>query len=956
MFYSIIKKKRDIWYNSSECTVKELIEYMEHINKLRNVQIDAIKTYLFLKIACNNRPLWELFYEGVFNSLDISTLEIAQNTRDYFYKNPCALALYQYAIIKNDRGEQVSLKLEKEIKQNFDKINYKKVFQDIFYGIEYTDYLFSLPMGAGKTFLMACFMYLDLYFALNEPDNKIFAHNFIILAPSGLKSSVIPSLKTIQNFNPTWVIPEPVASKLKQIIKFEVLDQGKTATKSNKIKNPNVQRIAIYQPIEELFGLVAVTNAEKVILDRVEKTDDQLKLMSAKELAQYRASNELRALIGKIPNLSVYIDEVHHATNDSIKLRSVVTKWGQNQTLNSAIGFSGTPYLEKADTVILSNELKTQNKEIANVVYYYPLVDGIGNFLKKPVVKISDSSNRLFIVENGLIEFFNSYKDIIYFDGTKAKLGIYCGSIENLEEDIYPLCCNIVSKYGLNPDEVILKFHKGNKIYPAPINSNHEFALLDSDISKVRIILLVQIGKEGWDCKSLTGIILSQEGDCPTNMVLQTSCRCLRQIDKTKEETALIYLNKSNADKLKLQLEKQHHIGLKEFQNGNKNEPDILNRYSRIDKLKVPPIDFYQMKIEYNTIVIKKADPSKLINVADNEYRKEIIKEQDFITGKIVNYDPRTKERGDVVANFNNWFYSIIKGGYNTLPYAVLKQYRSELEQIFEQITYIKDKIRYFSSKFNIQNIESNIRKVFSDIKDITVKEYLIKESARLLIVEKLTSPVETYNKENYIPDSKIVEDIIQEDNVQENNGTVLTAEELELVDRLRKSGNEELATALEHKNDEKHPEKDKTYHYLPYKIDSSFEISFFEKLLSLDSFKNKGLEVYYNGDETLTEFTIKTYKKVTDGWKYTGKYTPDFLVIKREKDKIDRIMIVETKGSVFTDKFKEKCEFMKEFIDQNNKEFGYKRFDFLYLQDNLSENDLVTETTKHIEAFFKED
>lgn len=216
MFYSIIKKKRDIWYNSSECTVKELIEYMEYINKLRNVQIDAIKTYLFLKIACNNRPLWELFYEGVFNSLDISTLEIAQNTRDYFYKNPCALALYQYAIIKNDRGEQVSLKLEKEIKQNFDKINYKKVFQDIFYGIEYTDYLFSLPMGAGKTFLMACFMYLDLYFALNEPDNKIFAHNFIILAPSGLKSSVIPSLKTIQNFNPTWVIPEPVASKLKQ--------------------------------------------------------------------------------------------------------------------------------------------------------------------------------------------------------------------------------------------------------------------------------------------------------------------------------------------------------------------------------------------------------------------------------------------------------------------------------------------------------------------------------------------------------------------------------------------------------------------------------------------------------------------------------------------------------------------------------------------------------------------
>ena len=58
--------------------------------------------------------------------------------------------------------------------------------------MEYPDFLFSLPMGAGKTFLMAAIIYLDLYFALNEPDNKNFAHNFLILAPSGLKSSIIP--------------------------------------------------------------------------------------------------------------------------------------------------------------------------------------------------------------------------------------------------------------------------------------------------------------------------------------------------------------------------------------------------------------------------------------------------------------------------------------------------------------------------------------------------------------------------------------------------------------------------------------------------------------------------------------------------------------------------------------------------------------------------------------------
>jgi hypothetical protein len=65
----------------------------------------------------------------------------------------------------------------------------------------------------------------------------------------------------------------------------------------------------------------------------------------------------------------------------------------------------------------------------------------------------------------------------------------------------------------INPNE-ILRFHKGNKAHPQPEGSELEFRSLDLPISKKRYILLVQIGKEGWDCKSLTGVILSQKGDC----------------------------------------------------------------------------------------------------------------------------------------------------------------------------------------------------------------------------------------------------------------------------------------------------------------------------------------------------------------------------------------------------------------------------------------------------------
>ena len=952
MFYSIIQSKRDEWYNSKDCTVKELINYIVETDELRDAQIDAIKTYLFLKIKCNNLPLWKLFYEGTFNTLNVDDLEIKQPLKNFFIENPCALSLYQYAVTKNDKGEQISKKLEKEIKENYDKIDYKDVFKNIFYNVNYTDYLFSLPMGAGKTFLMACFMYLDLYFALNEPKNKSFAHNFIIFAPSGLKSSVIPSLKTIQKFNPAWVIPEPSATKIKRMIKFEVLDQSKTDKKSNKIKNPNVQKIAIHQPLSQLFGFIAVTNAEKVILDRVDKIDkENLLRLSIDEQTKYRAANELRSLIGKIPSLSIFIDEVHHAVSDEIKLRSVVNNWTQNETVNSVIGFSGTPYLEKAEKIEITDTLKTENKEISNIVYYYPLIDGIGNFLKKPTVKISNSRNRLEIVENGVREFLDKYNNKKYADNTIAKLGIYCGTIENLEEIIYPKICEILKDYKLNPDEVVLKFHKGNKEYPEPQNAQLEFDTLDKSISKKKIVLLVQIGKEGWDCKSLTGVILSQEGDCPVNMVLQTSCRCLRQVDKNKTESALIYLNEGNADKLNLQLQRQHHIGIKEFEQGAQNDKVLINRYNRMDKKNLPPIEYYQLKVEYETLVVEKANILESIknSILGQKY-VGVIRTWDIITGEYIDIDT-SKEMGNKIANFNLWLHKISKGSFNNITFKDLSKYESELKSIFDEITYTKDEIRYFSSQYNIAQVEVNIRKAFSDKRNFNTKEETIKDNANLLVVEKLTSPIETSKPDDFIPAQDKVESIIKED----DGKLILSKEMKNTIKTLRDNGFEQQALEIENKF-KTNPEKDKTYHYIPYKTDSSFERLFFNNILSLNVFKKENLEVYYNGDEVLTEFKIKTYKGSKNNWKYTGIYTPDFLIIKRKNNEIHKIMIVETKGEGFANSFSDKKEFMEnEFIPQNNSEFGYNRFDFLYLQDNMSDNDLIALTISKINKFFKE-
>ena len=959
MFYKIIQKKCNQWLADENCSAKVLLQYMLSAGFMRDAQIDAIKTYLFLKIVGQNRPLAELVCNGFFNTLSLDDLEISTKGRQYLANNPAAAALYEYASAKDDSGKIFAPKIVKAIKNSPETIDYAAFFRKMFYNVSYTDYLFSLPMGAGKTYLMAAFIYLDLYFAKNEPDNPVFAHNFIIFAPSGLKSSVIPSLRTIQNFDPSWIIPEPAASVLKRDLIFEVLDQNKTASKSNKTKNPNVQKIAIHQPLQNLFGLVAVTNAEKVILDRVaieDKEGTPILIEKTEQEADIMA-NELRSLIGTLPGLAVFIDEVHHAATDDKKLRAVVNHWMGSHQLNSVIGFSGTPYLQKAEKIEVAEDLTIANPEIANIVYYYPLADGIGNFLKKPTVKIADGMDRLQIVENGIREFFAQFKDTVYPDGTCAKLGIYCGNIETLELQIYPLAEHLANELGLNPTEAILRFHRGNKDYSIPEDAELRFASLDKSISKDRIILLVQIGKEGWDCRSLTGIILSQEGDCPTNMVLQTSCRCLRQVQRGVPESALIYLNKGNADILNTQLVQQHHISLQEFQSGSSLPSVELKRYDRTAFLKLPKLDFFQLRVQYLTQIIEKErDIKSELKQAVNEDMQKVTLTHTAETKdslKIIDTNADFQENGIDHADFNCWLYEIVKQGFNAISMDMLNPYEEILYSIFEKITYQKDNFRYFTSRYDRAAVNAKIRKAFYVKRDFEIKEELVPENASLLKVDAFTPTILTAQEERFIPKQDMVEKIIQDD----AGKLKIDAEKQKIIDQLIAIGQSQMAEQLKAEYSS-HPSKNKTFHYLPYKTDSSFERIFLDEVLILTDVKKFGLEVYYNGDGDLTEFRIRCFKKAGRHWKNIGLYTPDFLIIQRKDGKIHKAIIVETKGALYArdPNFKNRRDFMETaFIQKNNEAFGYRRFEYLYLEDSLSEKERIGKTSKAISEFFQE-
>ena len=952
MLNNIIREKKNNWLKLPDCHVSDLVKYIRDKGQLRDTQIEAIETYLFFKIQGQNKPLWQLFSEGFFaNGTDLSTLNINQAARDFLSANQAAFALYDFAKTKNGSGTLLP-ELEKLIVDKPSELDYDSIIKSIFYNVSYADYLMSLPMGAGKTFLMAAFIYLDLYFANNEPDNKNFAHNFLVLIPSGLKSSIFPSLKTIENFEPSWVLPEPSASNLKRLLKFDILDEQKSAKKSNKARNPNAQKVNACLP--NPFGHVFVVNAEKVILESFSfNAQTQIEL----DEEEKDTSNDLKRLFGQIPNLSILIDEVHHAATDDIKLRQAVNYWHGKGNITTVLGFSGTPYLQGAET-IKAGDYAFKFSQITNTVYYYPLVTAIKKFLKTPTVKIGQNLDRFQIIKKGIEDFDALYKTKVYNNGAIAKIAIYCSNIEVLEEEVYPF---LTSELNINPSE-ILKYHGGNKKYTLPKENELEFRSLDLALSKKRYILLVQVGKEGWDCPSLTAVILSQKGDSPQNMVLQTSCRCLRQVDKNKEETALIWLNKDNADTLNKQLKQEQNSSIDELNKTKRmGKPEMVERHSRMEYLQLPKVEFYQLKVTYQSI-----DEEETANTTAK--LKTIIKKlEDYKTSALVSTSEISNidtgdidiinETGTAFANYNQWIFEISRQSFGLISENHLHKYDAELKEIFKEISYNQNGQLYFNELYDLHLIHSKIRVAFSIKRSLQTDTEVIPKQAELLIATKLT---EVEKNPKLFPQEADTTKILQLD----TSGDSLEIDHSE-VEKAYKSmketlesqgmGNfvppiESFKTQFEFSPIVK--SKNKSFHYVPINFggggSSGFEIETLQKALQLSDFQNMGLEIYYNGERGLTEFVINCFAKEEKYWKNIGKYTTDFLIVKRTaKDKIHKVLLIETKGALYAEDkvFQRKKNYVEsEFLRINHEKFGYQRFDFLYLEDS---NDLSTNLSK---------
>ena len=150
---------------------------------------------------------------------------------------------------------------------------------------------------------------------------------------------------------------------------------------------------------------------------------------------------------------------------------------------------------------------------------------------------------------------------------------------------------------------------------------------------------------------------------------------------------------------------------------------------------------------------------------------------------------------------------------------------------------------------------------------------------------------------------------------------------------------------------------KKRTLHYTPYNFfQSNFEKQLVEKTLEFDFLEKYALELYFNGDRAVSDFQIECFDKTaSDRYVRIGNYTPDFLMLQRKTDNsIGKILIIETKGGIYGNDFKHKRRFMEEdFVRENENRYGFKRFDFLYLQDSDPLSNNIAKLEKTIKTFF---
>jgi len=170
-------------------------------------------------------------------------------------------------------------------------------------------------------------------------------------------------------------------------------------------------------------------------------------------------------------------------------------------------------------------------------------------------------------------DFVDNYWAVHIEDGSPARMALYFPQTDTMDE-LRPAVESALALKGIDPTTV-LPVHSNS-----PEESRRAFYRVANDPgSPHRIILLVNMGTEGWNCPSLFACGLIRKLSSSNNFVLQAATRCLRQVPGNTKP-ARIYLTKDNRTILEKQLQETYGTTIKELENNRTDsiEVDIVLR------------------------------------------------------------------------------------------------------------------------------------------------------------------------------------------------------------------------------------------------------------------------------------------------------------------------------------------------------------------------------------------
>ena len=499
---------------------------------LRKPQFEALEMYVFIKEFMNNAQVYELFDDW-------------RNKRNRFSE-----ASYY------SNGQ---LRLGDALTEKQTDVLFKQMKK---YRESYPNYIYALTMGLGKTILMGTCIFYEFLLAKKYPKDKRFCHNALVFAPD---KTVLQSLREIMIFDKTKVVPPEYARVLDSNIKFHFLDESGTVLHTIddsdfNIIISNTQKIIIKKKRKEATPGEVLFGSNSSLLSAVYGGDDSED--DAWDDSTLMDNQRFKKLC-RLPQLGVYVDEAHHLFGADLEkqirssganktsLRDTINLLAANTSIVACYNYIGTPYVK--------------NQLLPEVVYAYGLRESIWNGYLKDADPIGFENVKSDEFLNATVtKFWQKYGGRIY-DNLNPKLAIYAANVEEAVNEVVPALEEILTRLEIPTTSILLNVGDSKYTKDEDIRNFNNLDVPGSEGNEKQFVVLVEKGKEGWNCRSLFGVALYRSPKSKI-FVLQATMRCLRAITDERL-TATVFLSKENYDTLDDELHKNFNMEISDIKN-----------------------------------------------------------------------------------------------------------------------------------------------------------------------------------------------------------------------------------------------------------------------------------------------------------------------------------------------------------------------------------------------------